>query len=161
MKNIAYISMGSNIGDREKNLKDACASLKDNGLELLAESSVYETDPVGYTDQGEFLNIVVKVKTELLPEQLLKKCLEIEKELGRTRDVRWGPRTIDLDILLYNNENVETEHLVIPHPRMHERAFVLVPLIEIDPGAQLPNATIPLRQVLNEIPDKEGVRLWK
>ncbi|MED3782242.1 2-amino-4-hydroxy-6-hydroxymethyldihydropteridine diphosphokinase [Heyndrickxia sporothermodurans] len=161
MNNIAYISMGSNIGDREKNLKDACALLNENGVDTVAVSSVYETDPVGYTDQGKFLNIVVKVETELLPEQLLKKCLEIEKELGRIRDIRWGPRTIDLDILLYNNENIETEHLILPHPRMLERAFVLVPLIEIEPNAQLPNATTPLHQVLDEIPDKEGVRLWR
>lgn len=162
MKNIAYLSIGSNIEDREKNIHDACNLLKrEKGVNILSVSSIYETDPVGYTDQGKFLNIAVKVETELIAEDLLDKCLQIEKEMGRTRKIRWGPRTIDLDILLYNNENIETEKLIVPHPRMHERAFVLVPLLEIDPAVQLPNATTPLHQILDEIPDKEGVRLWR
>ncbi|GIN88370.1 2-amino-4-hydroxy-6-hydroxymethyldihydropteridine pyrophosphokinase [Heyndrickxia sporothermodurans] len=162
MKNIAYLSIGSNIEDREKNLHEACGLLKcEKGVNILSVSSIYETDPVGYTDQGKFLNIAVKVETELIAEDLLDKCLQIEKEMGRIRKIRWGPRTIDLDILLYNNENIETEKLIVPHPRMHERAFVLVPLLEIDPAVQLPNATTPLHQILDEIPDKEGVRLWR
>lgn len=162
MKKIAYISIGSNLGDREQNLKNACSLLnKEKEIELLNTSSIYETDPVGYTDQGKFLNIVVKIETQLVAESLLEKCLEIEIELGRIREIRWGPRTIDLDILLYNNENIETEKLIVPHPRMHERAFVLVPLLEIDPAVNLPNATTPLHQILDEIPDKEGVRLWR
>ncbi|MBU5214798.1 MULTISPECIES: 2-amino-4-hydroxy-6-hydroxymethyldihydropteridine diphosphokinase [Heyndrickxia] len=162
MINIAYISLGSNIEDRAQHLQDACSFLnQDIKINVLASSSIYETDPVGYTDQGKFLNIVLKVETDLTAEQLLEKCLNIEQELGRIREFRWGPRTIDLDILLFNNENIETERLIVPHPRMHERAFVLVPLIEIDPTIQLPNATTPLHQILDEIPDKEGVRLWR
>ncbi|MGE8207392.1 2-amino-4-hydroxy-6-hydroxymethyldihydropteridine diphosphokinase [Heyndrickxia sp. NPDC080065] len=162
MNNIAYISIGSNIDDREKYLKDACDLLDhDRDIKILAISSIYETEPVGFTEQGKFLNIVVKVETELFAEQLLDKCLNIEVELGRIRKIRWGPRTIDLDILLYNNENIETEKLVVPHPRMLERAFVLVPLLEVDPTITLPSATTPLHHILDEIPDKEGVRLWR
>ena len=87
--------------------------------------------------------------------------MSIEKELGRKREIRWGPRTLDLDILLYNQENIETESLIVPHPRMQERAFVIIPLMELDPNIKLPNVNAALDDLLNQIPDKEGVRLWK
>ncbi|WP_433746173.1 2-amino-4-hydroxy-6-hydroxymethyldihydropteridine diphosphokinase [Falsibacillus pallidus] len=160
MTNQAYLSLGSNIGAREAYLQKAIHSLHVHP-EIRVEkiSSIYETDPVGYTDQGNFLNMAIQVETSLTAEQLLSACLETELELGRKRDIKWGPRTIDLDILLYNNENIETEKLIIPHPRMAERAFVLIPLLEINPEPLRNGA--PFTQVLNEIPDKEGVRLWK
>ncbi|WP_062107735.1 2-amino-4-hydroxy-6-hydroxymethyldihydropteridine diphosphokinase [Bacillus niameyensis] len=162
MKNNAFLSLGSNMGIREEFLKHAISRLHQSpNIEVTALSSIYETDPVGYTDQGLFLNMVVRISTTLSPLELLKLCLDVEKEMGRIREFKWGPRVIDLDILLYNKENIEMEALHIPHPRMRERAFVLVPLLEIDRSLVLPNSDTPLVEVLDEIPDKEGVRLWK
>jgi 2-amino-4-hydroxy-6-hydroxymethyldihydropteridine diphosphokinase len=162
MNNIAYLSLGSNLGDRMHYLKNAIQALdSDPNIKVLATSSVYETDPVGYTDQGKFLNMAVKIETSLVAKELLETCLKIEKSLGRVREIKWGPRTIDLDILLYNNENIETDRLIIPHPRMHERLFVLIPILEIDPFLKIPTIDKPLIDLLEQIPDKEGVRLWK
>lgn len=162
MNNEAYIALGSNIGDRFENLKQAIESLKAiSEVDLVSVSSIYETDPVGYEEQEQFLNMVIQVKTGFTPFKLLDVCLEIEKELGRKRDIRWGPRTIDLDILLYNQENIKTEKLFIPHPRMQERAFVIIPLLEIQPNIKLPSMEIPLQAILEDIPDREGVRIWK
>ena len=162
MKSVAYISLGSNMGDRLGHLKDAIDELhKDKQISIKKVSSIYETDPVGYTNQGNFLNIVAKLETDYEAEQLLRKCLQVELQLGRERKIRWGPRTIDLDILLYNQDNIETDDLSVPHPRMHERAFVIIPLLEIEPNIELPAMELPLQKVLEHIPDKEGVRLWK
>ncbi|MFB7640378.1 2-amino-4-hydroxy-6-hydroxymethyldihydropteridine diphosphokinase [Peribacillus butanolivorans] len=162
MVNISYLSIGSNLGDRLVTIQSAFQLLAENShIELVACSSLYETDPVGYADQDCFLNAVFKVKTDLKPEELLRTCMQIEQGLGRKREVRWGPRTLDLDILLYNHENIETEILSVPHPRMQERAFVLVPLMEVDPDIKLPQMYTPLSGLLEQIPDKEGVRLWK
>lgn len=162
MKAVAYISLGSNIDDRLGHLCDAVHLLQqDQKIDVNAVSSVYETDPVGYTEQENFLNIVIQVNTSYQAEELLKKCLDIEQTLGRKREIRWGPRTVDLDILLYNQDNIETEHLSVPHPRMHERAFVIIPLVEIEPNIQLPTMDQPLSVVLERMTDKEGVRLWK
>ncbi len=160
--NIAYLSLGSNIGEREQFLNEAVLLLNSHAnINVMQQSSLYETDPVGFTEQGKFLNIVVKIETSLQPEKLLNQCLQIEKDLGRVREFKWGPRVIDLDILLYNQENVVSESLLIPHPRMHERAFVLIPLLEIAPYLVHPIKLSPFSELLDEIPDKEGVRLWK
>lgn len=162
MKNTAYIALGTNIGDRNKNLKEAIQSIRDNEkIELVNASSIYETDPVGLTEQNQFLNMVLHVETNLNPFELLDFCLSVEAKLGRKREIRWGPRIIDLDILLYNQENIETEKLIIPHPRMKERAFVIVPLKEISPNITFPKMEKPLEFYLEDIPDKEGVRIWK
>jgi 2-amino-4-hydroxy-6-hydroxymethyldihydropteridine diphosphokinase len=132
--NSAFISIGSNIGERLLHLKDAVRALHThNEVSVLSVSSVYETAPIGYTDQEDFLNIVIEIRTSLDAYNLLSVCQEIEHELGRVRTVRWGPRIVDLDILLYNNDNINAENLIVPHPRMHERAFVLIPLLEIAP----------------------------
>lgn len=153
MKNESYISLGTNIGDREGYLKKAIYELDRNpAIKLEKISSIYETDPVGYLDQANFLNLVIKISTNLTPLQLLEVTQEIENTLGRKRELRWGPRTIDLDILLYNHENIEVEHLRIPHPRMFERSFVLIPLNEINPAYIVEN---------NKLLKDKGVRLWK
>ncbi|MGM9922895.1 MAG: 2-amino-4-hydroxy-6-hydroxymethyldihydropteridine diphosphokinase [Bacillus sp. (in: firmicutes)] len=158
----AYLSLGSNLDNRLLYLRDAVQLLNADGLiEVSDVSSIYETDPVGYTNQGNFLNIVVKVNTAYTAEQLLSVCQQIEQQLGRKRIIRWGPRTVDLDILLYNHENIESDDLSVPHPRMHERAFVIIPLLEIEPNIQLPTTGQSLREIVERIPDKEGVRLWK
>jgi 2-amino-4-hydroxy-6-hydroxymethyldihydropteridine diphosphokinase len=162
MKNNAYISLGSNMGDRKAYLEEAVHILNSHGnIQVTTISSIYETDPVGYTEQGKFLNMVVGIHTTLSPEILLQQCLQIEEDLGRKRQFRWGPRIIDLDILLYNDKNIESEILRVPHPRMRERAFVLIPLLEIAPNLMHPKFKAPFIDILDEIPDKEGVRLWK
>ncbi|MET3576254.1 2-amino-4-hydroxy-6-hydroxymethyldihydropteridine diphosphokinase [Bhargavaea ullalensis] len=133
--NTAYLSIGTNMGDRETHLREAVRMLGDlPSTRVDGVSSIYETDPVGFEEQPAFLNMAVRLKTELAAEELLGECQRIESELGRVRTVRWGPRTADLDILLFNDEGVQTEKLTVPHPRMHERAFVLVPLLELEPG---------------------------
>ncbi|WP_077210370.1 2-amino-4-hydroxy-6-hydroxymethyldihydropteridine diphosphokinase [Bacillus dakarensis] len=162
MKNRAYISLGTNIGDRYQNLTNAITLLKeDPGIKLEDISSVYETDPVGYTDQDPFLNMVIGIKTTLTPLKLLDVCNNIENSLGRKREIKWGPRIIDLDILLYNQENIESEKLFVPHPRMRERLFVLIPLLEINPGIKMPGTGWLLQSYLDAIPDRKGVRIWK
>ncbi len=132
----AYIGIGSNIGDRAARLKASVELLsKKEGIEVTSVSSFYNTAPVGYLEQPDFLNAVVEIKTVLSAAELLLICRLIEKELKRERLIRWGPRTIDLDILLYGNQIINEENLNVPHPRMHERAFVLEPLNEINPSA--------------------------
>ena len=149
--NDSYLSLGSNMGDRLDMLKQAVRLLMEHpAIEIASISSLYETEPVGFTAQEPFLNMVVRVQTDLSPLELLDFCQEVEQQLQRKRVVRWGPRTIDLDILLYNQEKIASERLVVPHPRMHERAFVLIPLQEINP----------LFKEVPELPE-QGVRLWK
>ncbi|MDM5186545.1 2-amino-4-hydroxy-6-hydroxymethyldihydropteridine diphosphokinase [Bacillus sp. DX4.1] len=158
MSNIVYVALGSNIGDRYKYLLQAIELLNKNPYIHVEDiSSVYETDPVGYTEQDCFLNIVIKISTNLLPQELLKITQKIEVDLGRKREIRWGPRIIDLDILLYNQENIEAENLIVPHPRMFERAFVIVPLLEIN---QEVKQNISRSQV-EEMKRREGVTVWK
>ncbi|CCO08672.1 2-amino-4-hydroxy-6-hydroxymethyldihydropteridine diphosphokinase [Desulforamulus hydrothermalis] len=136
---VAYIGLGSNLGKRESYIKNALAELAAApGIQLLRVASLYETAPWGKTDQDRFLNTVAEVTTCLEAEQLLRVLLEIETRLGRTRDVKWGPRTIDLDLLLYGNRQINLPHLQVPHPHLTRRAFVLVPLAELCPALVLP-----------------------
>lgn len=158
--NTAYISLGSNMGDKEQALRHAVELLNDHSaINVIAVSSIYDTDPVGYEEQDVFFNIVVKITTTLKPQPLLDVCQQIEQQLKRVRIVRWGPRTIDLDILLFNDETIDTATLIVPHPRMHERAFVLVPLAELD-DATLPTTKRTVRDHLREIGDG-GVRVYR
>ncbi|MDR7080325.1 2-amino-4-hydroxy-6-hydroxymethyldihydropteridine diphosphokinase [Neobacillus niacini] len=162
MGNRAFISLGSNIENRYDYLSEAIEKLSNHSsIQLVNNSSVYETDPVGYEDQDLFLNMVIEIMTSFSAHELLDYCLRVESDLGRKREIHWGPRTIDLDILLYNQENIETEKLVIPHPRMLEREFVMIPLSEIRPDLIIPNIERPLTTWINELPNKEGVRVWK
>lgn len=136
---IAYIGLGSNIGDREYQLNRALELLKSaEKVEVTTVSSFYNTAPVGYEQQPDFLNAVVEIMTTLSADDLLELCSKIEKELKRERIIRWGPRTIDLDILLFGNSVINEKDLVIPHPRMHERKFVMEPLNEIAPFVMHP-----------------------
>ena len=136
----AYVGLGANLGEREAALKAAVAALDaTEGIEVVAVSSFRETDPVGYLDQPRFLNGAVAVDTTLAPRELLDALLEVERSLGRTREgQRFGPRTIDLDLLLYADESVDEPGLTVPHPRLHERAFALEPLAELDPDLVVP-----------------------
>jgi len=159
--NTVYLSIGTNMGNRLLNLQEAVRSLIEfEHINVEKVSSIYETAPVGFINQDAFLNIAVKLSAELKADEMLTVCQSIEQSLGRVREFRWGPRSIDLDILLFNHENIETESLIVPHERMFERAFVLVPLIEISEpnNPQLKRAHQQL--TLMDI-EKEGVKLWK
>jgi 2-amino-4-hydroxy-6-hydroxymethyldihydropteridine diphosphokinase len=138
----AFLGLGSNLGDRAQNLQRAVDLLSaEPGVEVVGSSGVWETDPVGGPSQPDYLNAVVRVRTELAPHDLLTACLRTETALGRVRDVRWGPRTIDIDVLLIDALVLDADDLTVPHPRIEERAFVLLPLLELDPGAALPDGT--------------------
>ena len=138
----AFVALGSNLGDREATILRALAALKEaDGVRVVRVSTLRETDPVGYEDQPRFLNGVVELETELPPRDLLRRLLEVERLLGRTRgpdQPPLGPRTLDLDLLLYGGETINEAGLQVPHPRMHERRFVLEPLAELAPGAVVP-----------------------
>jgi 2-amino-4-hydroxy-6-hydroxymethyldihydropteridine diphosphokinase len=139
----AFLALGSNQGDRASLLAQALGRLdRVPGIQVVAVSSLYATAPVGREDQPEFLNAVAQVRTGLSPRELLAACLRIEAELGRIRTERWGPRTIDLDLLLHGDTQLAEAALTLPHPRMSERAFVLVPLAEIAPGLRLAGTSI-------------------
>ncbi|MBD7909497.1 2-amino-4-hydroxy-6-hydroxymethyldihydropteridine diphosphokinase [Sporosarcina gallistercoris] len=158
--NTAFISIGTNMGDREEFLKLAVTTLcATDGIASVETSSIYETAPVGVTDQPDFLNMVVRVETVLESLELLAECQRIEMELGRVRTIRWGPRTADLDILLYNSDRIESETLSVPHPRMRERAFVLIPLTELAPECIDPVKGRPFRE--EPAMHDDGVKLWK
>jgi 2-amino-4-hydroxy-6-hydroxymethyldihydropteridine diphosphokinase len=162
--NKAFIALGTNIEPRKEYLDQAIQLLNQvEDIQIINKSSIYQTPPVGYTNQADFLNMVLEIRTLLPPEKLLDTCQEIENELGRKRIIRFGPRTIDLDILVYNEENKKTERLTIPHPRMSQRGFVLVPLNELAPDLQLPGTGKTIEQLLNELPEQEkkDISTWK
>jgi 2-amino-4-hydroxy-6-hydroxymethyldihydropteridine diphosphokinase len=147
-----YLALGSNIGDRESNLRAAILSFPAAGITVRRESPIYETEPVGFVDQRWFLNMVVEAETALFPMQLLTRIGKIERELGRVRTVPNGPRTIDIDILLYGSAVVRTARLEIPHPRMHERRFVLAPLADLAATLRHPVLRQTMRQLLDAAP---------
>jgi 2-amino-4-hydroxy-6-hydroxymethyldihydropteridine diphosphokinase len=137
----AFVAFGSNLGDREATIRAAVEALAaEEGVEVVAVSSLAETDPVGYLDQPRFLNGAAELRTELAPRALLDLLLATEARFGRDRSAApaQGPRTLDLDLLLYENEKIDEPGLRIPHPRLHERAFVLEPLAELDPALEVP-----------------------
>lgn len=163
---VVYIGIGSNMGDREENILSAIEKIgmvMGTSTIVTKVSNVYETKPVGYSDQGDFLNCVVEIKTQLKPEELLVELLNIEEELKRKRTVKWGPRTIDLDVLLFDDEILSNENLVVPHPRMHERLFVLEPLCDLAPYKLHPilrTRIIDLKESLIKT-EQDDVRLYK
>jgi 2-amino-4-hydroxy-6-hydroxymethyldihydropteridine diphosphokinase len=153
---IAYIGLGSNLGDKKANCRRAIELLAKSG-HVVRSSSLYCTEPIGNTDQDDFVNAVVELETVLPPDVLLKECRSIEQELGRVRTVHWGPRTIDVDILLYGTAMIETPELTIPHPQLHTRRFVLVPLCEIAPLAFHPKLHRTASDLLAGIHDHQRV----
>lgn len=162
MINTSFIALGSNIGERQSYLYHAIKKMQNHSsIEIVNYSSIYETDPVGYEEQDKFLNMVIKANVNLQPLELLHTLQKIENELSRKREIRWGPRTIDLDILLYNQDNIETEQLIVPHPRMYERAFVMIPLLELNNEDVIPQIDRSLKQNTDKLKDKEGVHVWK
>jgi len=160
MRQIAYLSLGSNLGDREHSLREAISRVETVGR-VVSVSSLYETEPVELADQAWFLNCVVMLETKMTPEQLMGALLNIEQSMGRQRVQKKGPRTIDLDILLYGDAAVDLPELTIPHPAMHQRRFVLEPLAEIAPDARHPVLKKTARELLAGLPPGQAVRKFK
>ncbi len=151
----AFLSLGSNLGDREGNLHRALGLLESgSGVKVTTTSSLYETRPVGVTEQPDFINLVAEVETSLDPHQLLRRCLGVENEMGRVREAHWGPRLIDVDVLLFGEEVSQDDELVLPHPEMLNRAFVLVPLLEIAPDLAMPDGRS-IAGALEALPEEE------
>jgi len=155
---VAAIALGANLGDRLATLRTAIERIRDLGA-VIKISSVYETDPVGYLDQPAFYNVVLLLETNLAPEAVMKELLAIEADLGRVRTFANAPRAIDLDLLLYGDEVRETPSLTLPHPRMHERAFVLVPLAEIALSNIHPRLKMTVAELRDLLPEDGGVRV--
>jgi 2-amino-4-hydroxy-6-hydroxymethyldihydropteridine diphosphokinase len=154
----AYLGLGSNMGNRFRNLSDAVNHLvRKNGICITHVSPVYETDPVGNTDQPKYLNAVLEIDTELEPLDLLETCLEVEAEMGRVRTRRWESRSIDIDVLLCGEELISTEELIVPHPLLHEREFVLRPLADIAPDLVHPVLDESIAELLSHV-EESGVR---
>ncbi len=154
-----YLSLGSNVGERAKNLQNAIAALADAGVEVSRISSIYETEPVDLREQPWFLNCVVEAQTNLPPLELLQALRAIEARMGSKKLVAKGPRLIDMDILLYGDETIDTPELQVPHPRMHLRRFVLAPLAEIAPRARHPVSGLTAAEMLARAADKSQVRV--
>jgi 2-amino-4-hydroxy-6-hydroxymethyldihydropteridine diphosphokinase len=153
---IAYIALGSNLGDQKQTLNAAVDRLGDIG-QVVARSSFYETEPVGFRDQAAFLNAVIALETQLEPLALLHALLAIERDLGRdrTHGIRNGPRTLDLDLLLMGNEIIAEDELTLPHPALTQRRFVLAPLAEIAPNLKPPQQSQTIAELLAQLPDEE------
>ena len=157
MKKI-YLGLGSNLGDREHNLKEAFARIEEHIGHTVKSSSLYETEPWGYENQEAFLNLCISIETSLSPYGLLESLQTIELELDRVRKIHWGPRTIDIDILLFDDIICEDDKLTIPHPRMRERAFVLIPLYDIEKNLIIDG--IKLEDLINKT-DTRGIKEYK
>ena len=155
-----YLSLGSNLGDRAADMRRAVEALGPAGVRVARQSSLYVTEPVDFPAQHWFLNCVLEAETNLMPRQLLHAVQEIERALGRKKIVRGGPRAIDIDILLYGSSVVRAAELEVPHPRMAERRFVLVPLAEIAPTLRHPILHHTIAELLAETPDRSRVRPW-
>jgi 2-amino-4-hydroxy-6-hydroxymethyldihydropteridine diphosphokinase len=154
-----YLALGTNLGDREKELEQAIAYINMlQGTNVKSISRIYETKPVGYTNQADFLNMVICIQTQTEPLQLLIELQEIENRMKRVREIHWGPRTIDIDILLYDNLEINFPKLVIPHPRMFVRAFVLVPLKDIYPYTEVFGKNID--ELIYNSEDRQGLKLY-
>jgi 2-amino-4-hydroxy-6-hydroxymethyldihydropteridine diphosphokinase len=154
-----YIGLGSNLVDRVAMLRTAVERLDTLGR-ITGVSSLYETEPVGYLEQSRFLNAVVALETSLAPVDLVQALLGIERDLGRTRSFPNAPRTLDLDLLLVDDVTLDTSELTLPHPRLHERAFVLVPLVELAPELAHPVSGQSMREILGSLPDRGGVEVY-
>lgn len=155
---LAYLLIGSNLGDKATYLKNASSYIQQQCGKIVKQSSYYETEPWGFTEQPSFLNQAICIQTELAPAQLMHTLLQIESEMGRTRTIKMGPRTIDLDILQIDQETIDTPLLQLPHPAMHLRRFALIPMVEIAPTLMHPLLKKTMTQLLTECEDQTDVQ---
>lgn len=159
MNKTAYLSLGSNLGDRASHIEQAISLLQGPDLKVLRRSSLYDTEPRDFPNQPWFLNIVIEVDTQLFPRQLLSRIHKIESQLGRKRLIQKGPRTIDIDILLFGSFVIESPDLVVPHPRMGERRFVLEPMVELAPELRHPVTRQTMRELLLHVSSQKSRKL--
>lgn len=159
MNNKIYISLGTNIGNRQQNLETALHEIAAFST-ITKKSSIYETEPVGYKPQPDFLNMVIEIDSELTPSELIIKLCEIEHKMGRVKEIQNGPRIIDLDILLYNDSVINHPDLIVPHPRLVERQFILRPLLEIAPNIIHPILNQDIETLSKILPTTSKVTLW-
>lgn len=158
--NTVYLGLGTNLGDRMAQLNEVIDRLeREAAIEIVECSFIYETAPIGYTEQPFFYNMVVKAITSLTPDQLLQVGNAIEQEMKRVRTIQGGPRTIDIDILLYGDQIIQQDHLTIPHPRLHERAFVVIPLMEVRGDISIPGKKITLMDAMRLVKNQEIERI--
>ncbi len=158
MRHIVYIGIGSNIGDKVGMCERAISEiLKLDRHKLLAKSSFYKTQPIGYKDQDWFINGVIKIETSLSPLELVRGLKAVELKLGRKETFRWGPRLIDLDLLFFDHEEIKTEELCVPHPHLHKRKFVLIPMAEIDRDFIHPVFKMTIQELLDNLQEDQGV----
>ncbi len=156
-----FLGLGSNVGNRMHYLQRAIEMLKEHSdIEVIAKSNIYETEPYGLKDQDSFLNMTVKISSKLDPERLLKYIHIVEEKLDRERIIHWGPRTIDIDILLYGKEKIDLPHLQVPHPYMTDRLFVLMPLQEIYDGT-IPGSLESIDELIQKHKGKQGIELYR
>ncbi len=158
--NKVTLSIGSNLGDREDNLSKAIKLIEENGEKVIQKSPIYETEPVGYQEQGEFLNQALEIESKKEIKELIQDFQEIEKKLKKDKKVENGPRTIDIDILYYNSEIINEANLNVPHPRMHERLFVLKPLNDIQPNFKHPVLLKTTSELLKDLKSNNQVKPW-
>ena len=152
-----FLAFGANLGNPRDQIEQGIMALNDHGVSVIARSSWFETEPVGMDDQPFFLNLVARASTSLDPYELLAVCRQVEQRVGRVPSARFGPRHLDIDILLYGDERIESEELTIPHPRMRERRFVLIPLLEIAPDLEDPELNQPYADVLSRLDEGKKV----
>jgi len=157
MMNSVFISIGSNLGDKIGNCKIAIEEIA-AFAKIVKVSSCYETEPLGYEDQPNFINCAAEIRTDLSPHELLTRLNQVENKLGRVREEKWGPRTIDLDIIFYGKQVVKDDNLVIPHPRAHLRGFVLEPICEIAPEFIHPVLSLPVSKILDDLDKTKKVK---
>lgn len=161
--NTAFLSLGSNMGDKVGYIQQAYKMLDfTDKIKVKKCSSFYETEPFGHKSQDWFVNVALEIETDLSPEELLQKCLKVEEQLGRQRyeTIKWGPRTIDIDIIFYADNVIATDNLQVPHPQMHHRAFVIVPMLELNPDFVHPIMEKTILQMHNDLEDPEEVYLY-
>lgn len=157
-----YVGLGSNIGNKVENCQKAIEKVQQNNkITIIKVSSLYKTEPIGYNNQDWFINCVLELHTLLIPDELLSIFKQIEKDLKRVNNIKWGPRTIDLDLLLYNNLIINKSNLQIPHPQMHRRSFVLTPLSEIAPDIIHPIFSKTAMELLQNLKDEQKVEKYK
>lgn len=159
--NRVFLALGSNLGNRKRNLERALELLEEMGIKVLRKSNIYETEPVGFTFQPKFFNMVIEGETERSPEECLSVIKGIERRLRRIRLFKNSPRTLDIDLLFYNQEIIERPHLKVPHPELHRREFVLRPLSEIAPQFYHPKLNKTIEEILREKGNGEGIKLYR